>query len=122
MALSKNQILATNDIKKETVSVPEWGGEVIVKALSGSERDEYESSLFDGNKSKASMANVRAKLCALSMVDDSGERMFTLKEAKELGNKSAAALDRVFKVAQDLSGLGAGAIEEAAENLDDGQG
>ena len=53
---------------------------------------------------------------ALSVVDDAGAPMFTLNEVGQLGAKNSAALDRIFQVAQRLSGMGAKAVEDAAKN------
>lgn len=104
LMLSKDDILNADDLTEVTVSVPEWDGEVIVKAMSGVERDEFERSIYyDGIKD---FNNIRAKLCAMSIVDDSGKRIFSMADIKQLGEKSGKALDRVFAVAKKLSGIG----------------
>ena len=41
--LTRDEILESEDLATETVSVPEWGGSVIVRALTGTERDAYEA-------------------------------------------------------------------------------
>jgi hypothetical protein len=46
VVLTKEQILSADDIKTETVLVPEWGGDVIVRGLSGVERDAYEMAVY----------------------------------------------------------------------------
>jgi hypothetical protein len=121
--LTHDQILQANDIVTETVSVPEWGGEVLVRGLSGSERDAFEDATLEqvGKSRKVNLANVRARLCALSIVDENGKRMFSDGEVRALGRKSAAALDRVFSVAQRLSGLTDEDVEELAKNSNGGQ-
>ena len=60
------------------------------------------------------LQNVRAKLLARCLCDEHGERLFNDAEVEALGAKSAAALDRVFKVAQTLNGIGEKEIEELA--------
>jgi len=67
------------------------------------------------------LANVRARLCAISIVDETGKRMFSDEDVRALGRKSAAALDRVFAAAQRLSGLTDEDVEELAKNSDGGQ-
>jgi hypothetical protein len=44
------------------VSVPEWGGEVVVRALTGAERDAFEQSTIEqrGKSVKTNLANIRA--------------------------------------------------------------
>ena len=117
--LTKDQILEADDIRTQEVDVPEWGGRVIVKTLSGNERDQFEESILSG--SKRDFKGVRAKLVALSVVDKNGERLFTFEEANVLGEKSSRALDRVFGAAQRLSGFTQKDMEELTENLPEGQ-
>ena len=66
--LTKDQIVAAVDIKTEVVEVPEWGGAVAVRELTGLERDAFEQSMVrvdaDG-KRQADMSNMRAKLRSL---------------------------------------------------------
>jgi len=47
MTLNKEQILRADDLKTEEVDVPEWGGSVRVRVLTGTERDAFESSIYD---------------------------------------------------------------------------
>lgn len=119
--LTREQILQADDIKTETVSVPEWGGEVLVKALTGAQRDQFEiDSLAGKGKSQhVNLQNIRARLVARSIVDETGARIFQDGDVKALGAKSAAALQRVFDVAQKLSGLTDDDIEELTENLEE---
>lgn len=115
--LNRDQILAASDLPTETVPVPEWGGEVIVRALTGAERDEYEMATHEAIRNKSSI-NMRARLVAMTLVDEDGERLFNHEShVVRLGNKSGRALDRVFDVAQRLSGIGRAALETAAGNL-----
>lgn len=120
--LTREQILEAQDIKTETVEVPEWGGDVKVKAMTGTERDAFEGSLLKGKgkNTTVNMQNVRAKLVAHSVVNGNNERLFTDQDVVRLGQKSAAALDRVFSVAQRLSGITDQDVEELAKNLPEG--
>jgi len=117
--LTREQILECSDIPTEIVQVPEWGGEVLVKGLTGSQRDWLEMSIFaekKGNSSNANMRNFRAKLASLTVCDESGERLFTEKDIEALSAKSAVALQKVFNVAQRLSGLTAEDAEQLTKN------
>ena len=103
--LDRNSILQMDDLPKEKVSVPEWGnGDLWVKTLTGSERDSFEQSMVQ-KKNKPNLNNVRARFAVLTICDDKGERLFSDNDAEALGKKSAAALDRVFEVAQRLNGF-----------------
>jgi hypothetical protein len=116
--LTKSAILAADDLKTEDVDVPEWGGTVRVRAFSGRERDAFEASLVrgDGKDRKVDLTNMRARLVALTVVDESGQKVFTQDDVDLLGAKSGAALDRVFCVAQKLNGLSGADVEELTKN------
>ena len=118
--LSKSDIQSASDISTEIVLVPEWGGSVAVRQLTGTERDAFEASLVrtlpDGAR-QADLADMRAKLCAACMVDGvTGDRLFGDSEVASLGNKNATALERVYKVAQRINGLGIDGVKEAEKN------
>jgi len=102
--LSRDAILSSDDLPRERVDVPEWGGEVFVRTLTGTERDEFEQSM-QGKKDKINLDNVRARFAVLTICDEQGTRIFNAADAAKLGSKSAAALDRVFAVAQRLNGF-----------------
>jgi hypothetical protein len=121
--LGRDQILQAQDIKTQTVPVPEWGGEVIVRALTGAERDAYESSCVEmqDGKQVPNLKNIRAKLVSLTVVDEQGKRLFTSADVEALGKKSGAVLDRLFDVARELSGLTQQAVETSRGNSGPGQ-
>ena len=116
--LSKSTILCANDLQTEDVEVPEWGGAVRVRSFTGRERDAFESSMVrgDGRDRKVDLTNMRARLVGLTVIDETGQRLFTDEEADLLGAKSGAALDRVFAIAQKLNGLSGADVEELSKN------
>lgn len=116
--LSAADILGANDKKVVYVDCPEWGGEVGIKAMSGTERDTFEQSMYkrEGKKIEAVTDNIRARLVCMTAVDGNGDRLFTDAQLKELGEKSAAALDRCFDAAKDLNGMFDGDVEEAKKD------
>jgi len=118
MILNRDDILNVADLPIEEIQVPEWGGSVLVRGMTGAERDAFEASIVElkGNKSSVDMRNIRAKLVALTLVDESGERLFSQADVELLGKKSAAALQRIFEAAQKLSGLTQADVEELAKN------
>lgn len=117
--LTRNDILKADDAQVEDVPVPEWGGAVTVKGLSGTERDEYESSILQmvGDKMVPTLENARAKLVVRSIIDENGAPMFTADDIEQLGSKSARALQRVFDKARELSGLKDEDIKELVQGL-----
>ncbi len=106
--LTKAQILKADDLPTEVVPVPEWNGEVTVRTLAAYEKDEWEESLTEtkGRKVKLDMGNLRAKLCALCIIDDKGARIFNDKDIESLGKKSAKVISRIYDVAAELNGIG----------------
>ena len=116
--LNRETILQASDLKTEQVAVPEWGGDVLVSTMTGEARDAWEASLVirKPGKAEANLSNVRARLAAATLVDETGARMFTQDDIEMLGAKSSAALDRVCKVAQRLNGLGDQDLEELKGN------
>ena len=121
--LTREQILQAVDLARETVGVPEWGGEVLVQSLTGWERDAYEATLMQlrGNNPQWNLVNARAKLVARSCVDEAGARLFTDDDVKALAKKSAAALQCVYDVAMRLSGLSSQDMEDLTKNSSNGQ-
>lgn len=108
--LSRDAILGAK-LAQETVDVPEWGGSVIVRCLTGAERDAYDAWRFrraidtEHSLDKINNMNVRAQLASMTMIDEEGARLFSAADVEELGKRDGAALDRVYNVAQRLSKL-----------------
>jgi hypothetical protein len=117
--LGRDAILAASDATTEDVDVPEWGGTVRVRGLSGTERDQFEASMLvkRGRHRDVTLINARAKLVSLAVIDESGERVFSDSDVAELGHKSAAALTRVYEVASRLSGLSEADVDELEGNF-----
>jgi len=118
------KIQRVQDIKRETVQTPEWADvgveSVIVRALSGTARDEFEESCM--RRGKQGMArefvaqNLRAKMVARCVVDDDDTLVFGDDDVAWLGGKSAAALSRIYDVAARLSRIGAEDLDELIKN------
>jgi hypothetical protein len=113
MALSKAAILAANDKKMIDMEVPEWNGSVKIRVMSGTERDRFESEFVGGNKG---VDMVRAKLVAKCLCDEDGTRLFTEAEIPQLGEKSAAVLDKLFTACMKLNRFTKDDVEEMAGN------
>lgn len=113
--LSKDAILQADDLSYEDVPVPEWGGTVRLRTLTGSERDKFEAGVY-GDGKKVKLDDFRARLCALCMVDGEGNRLFGDSEVKQLGKKSASGLNRVFEKATHINGFSDQDVEELTGN------
>lgn len=111
--LNRDAILAANDRRTAVVDVPEWGGSVTIAELSGKDRDAFEAAFMDESKR---FVNLRARMVAISVVDEQGNRMFKDEDVEALGKKSGKALDRVFSAVQKLNALSDADIEEIQGN------
>ena len=120
MTLTREQILAQvgKPLITERVAVPEWGGEVIIREWTGRERDEFENSFVteEGKRDAQATKNIRARMVALSIVDETGRLQFTLEDVELLGSLSARALNRVFQRARDLIGMSDKDVAELEKN------
>ncbi|WP_265560939.1 phage tail assembly chaperone [Streptomyces hygroscopicus] len=116
--LSRDQILNASDLTIREVPVPEWGGTVHLKALTGRERDAWEASnrILRGSDWIPQPVGARARLLVRAIVDETGQRIFEDKDAAALGEKSGSVIDRLFDIAAELSGVQDSAVEEAAGN------
>lgn len=121
--LSKGQILAASDLKTEDVSVPEWGGDVRLRTLTGAERDAFEASTIEmrGKRQTMNLRNLRARLVALCAVHENGARIFTDADIAALGGKSSLCLDRLFEKCQEMNGLSDDDVEKLTEVFDGDQ-
>jgi len=116
--LTRDQILQAQDIQTEKVDVPEWGGSVLVRGLDGKSRDQFEAEavIRNGDEVQVNYENLRAKLIAKTVVDEEGNLIFSSADVEALGKKSGRALQRVFNVAQKLSGMTREDFKELVKN------
>lgn len=110
--LDKDEILSHTKLRTEPVEVPEWGGWVNVRELTGEERDAYEAGMMKAKRTgrkfemTPELRNVKARLAVLVIVDETGKkRVFSDGETNKVGKLSSQALTRICDVAERLSGL-----------------
>lgn len=116
MALTRQAILEADDIKREEVQVPEWGGSVYIGTMTGDAKDEFELTIAAAAKNGLTKAQVRARLVAATAQDAHGALLFTAEDVAALGKKSAAALDRCATVAQRLNAMTQKDLEDIKGN------
>jgi hypothetical protein len=115
VALSKAAILAANDIKVSApVPVPEWNGEVYIKTLLGTERDQFEDAISDKKTRRT-----QEMLLVMTLCDENGKRLFDDKDVEALAEKSSLVTARLFEKAWDLNGFSAKAGEQLGEGSPD---
>jgi hypothetical protein len=105
--LTRESIFAQQDLPVREVKIPEWGGSLYVRRLSGDERDAYEAA------SRATPGvHVRAGLVAATACDSSGTPLFSQSDVAAIGAKSGTALDRIFAAAAVHNRITPADIEE----------
>lgn len=115
MALTRDQILAAQDLRLEKIQVPEWGGEVLIRSMTSRERDAFEAH-FAEHPGSARYENIRARLAATCVCDEASNPIFTEDDIQALGAKSAAALSRIFNRAAELNHFTGKDIKELEKN------
>lgn len=117
--LTREDILGADDLPTEDIYVPEWGGMLTVRALSGTARDVLEARYTDGRGQLdiEAKGGFRAGMVAQSVVDDSGKPIFRDTDVVKLGQKSSIALQRVFEVVARLSATDAKSIDGIVDDL-----
>lgn len=114
LLLSAQQIIAAADMKFVDVNVPEWGGDVRLRVMSGTDRDRFEREwqAADGKMMDA----FRQKLLVKCLCDASNKRLFDDAGIEALGAKNATVLSRLFDQCMKLNGFVKDTVEELAKN------
>lgn len=106
--LSRGDILAAPDRPERDVEMPEWGGTVRLRTLSGREVEEWQTEvLATGPKGKrrTDVRGATAKLLVRCIVGEDGKPLFTEADVTALGEKCCAALQRLLNTALAMNGL-----------------
>lgn len=101
-------------VERVEIDLEGWQGFVHVRTLSGVERDGWEIARAKERES-GQLGNVRAGLVALATCDESGKRLFTEDDARQLGHADARVLDIIFEAAARLNCI-MGYQKEAKKN------
>lgn len=114
--LTRESIFGTlPKLHREEVSVPEWGGSVWVRVLTGAERDRLEIQWGETKRH-----NFRARLVAYATCDEKGKNLFTEQDIQALGHQPTSALCRVCDVAFRLNLFTRDDVEELQKNSESG--
>lgn len=117
MANLREKILTAQDIKKELVTVEEWGVQVEVRGLKGSERARLMQDSVDAKTGSVDFVKLYPDLVIASTYDpETGEKVFEPTDRDALNEKSGAALEKIAQVAMRLSGLTQADLDGARKN------
>lgn len=121
--LTRDQILAAKDRASQVISVPEWGGEVTITAMTARERCTVDAEfvrighLPDSSPERVSgIRDLQLRMVAFCLTDAEGAPLFTQDDVVELGKKSPQVIGRLADEVTILNGLAAKATEDAAKN------
>jgi hypothetical protein len=99
---------STASYRSEAVEVPEWGMTVTIRELTARDADGYHASLVRINPNGThnfDMSNHRSELLVRCLRDDSGARIFADGDAKKLGDQPSTLIDRLYGIAQKVTGI-----------------
>jgi hypothetical protein len=98
MAVLNKENVPPPVVPKETVTVPELGGDVIVRGLLLTDRIRFFQKGQSGKLGVSSML-------AFTVIDAKGEEIFTEEEWEAFGAKNFSAAIELFEKAKKLSGM-----------------
>lgn len=142
--LTREAILATaSDLRTKVVAVPEWGGDVVVGEMSGTDRDDWEAEWIrriedekaaakkDGRPvdERAASLNYEARMVAWTARDGEGKDLFAVRRpdgridvpateaaARDLARKGSGVLKRLAHAANAVNATGVEALKAAEGN------
>ena len=121
MTLTRDAILAADDLPRERVEVPEWGGEVYLRAMTGTEREAYEGLIADREKAGPKGAGMSAvellcELVARTACDELGLLLFEPADIPALKTRNATVLVRLSEQAMRMNRLTEMDIKDLEKN------
>ena len=117
MALSKNEIFAVKDVDIHEVEVPEWGGSILLRGMTGEQRNNYEHWAHTQSKETVpDYRGIRERLIMSCAIDENGEALFTEDDLQQLAAKNSEVIDRLHEKCRELCGMDQDAVEDAAKN------
>ena len=111
--LTAESILAAEDFKYADLEIPEWGGLVRIRSLSGGQR-----SIINQRVQEKNTEDLEELLVVMACVNEDGGRIFTNQDIPALKKKANSAITRIAKKIMEISGIGneAAEIEDAKKN------
>lgn len=112
MSLTIEQILAAQDSNVEPVKVPEWGGTVYVRRMSAATSIDHVVAVraIEGGDAEKARARLAANLAAF-LCDENGKSLATIEQARQLVDKSAAAVMRIVEAGSRLNATDDSTVE-----------
>jgi hypothetical protein len=100
---SANEILAKDDFTYEEIDVPEWGGTLRLRSLSGAQRTIITAR---AQKNRATGDGLYEQLIIMSAVDEDGKLIFDEKQHLEMmKSRNSAVTKRIGEKVLEISGF-----------------
>lgn len=124
-ALTREDILNARPPAPVRVNVPELGGHVFVRVLTGAQRDAWEIAFSEarekqlGEKKKGEArppVNLRAHLLAAAVCDEAGKAIFDADDLEDLGKTRADVVQRLYDKATKLNAVSVEDVDELEGN------
>jgi len=116
MSLTLSAIKEANKTGARTpVTVPEWGGYVLVRAMTVTEREQFEAHL--SARKDDSSTGFRARLLKTCVVDEEGRQVFAGDDADAVINElDSIVTDRVINVIREVNEISNKSVDDAKKN------
>lgn len=105
--ISKDAILAADDLPTENVDCPEWGGTVTVRTMTQAEYDDFEAALLRASRGagKIDPKGLKVRMLQLTILNGDGSLLFSADDIPALEAKSSRVINRLADVAFSLNGV-----------------
>ena len=121
--LSREQILEAKDIQTKVISVPEWGGDIMIKQLSAKEYNDITMSMVNIRKmaakqiskknsdnvedaiNESAIKNQKILLIVKSVVDENMKPLFTEADMELLYQKNTNVVDKIIAEIEEFNSV-----------------
>lgn len=104
--LSREEIRSIDKQGRRTVTVPQWGGDVLIRGMTVIEQEGYWDIVDDSKKGITAPAGKRGSVLYSCCINEDGSSFWKPEDAAWLGSEAnAGAVDLVYNEIVDLSGF-----------------
>jgi hypothetical protein len=112
----REKILNIEDIQEQIVDVPKWGVKILVRELNGKQRDKIMQNAVDA-KGNINFEKMHSEAIIAACYDpETKEKLFEESDRDQLMEKSSIALDTLYNVIAEMSGLSKKSEETIEKN------
>lgn len=112
MSLTKDQIKQANDIVLSEYDVPEWGGSIFIRSLSGAQMADAQKAF-----KKASDQEKLTLMIIYCACDEQGNQLFSFTDTPWLNAKNMNVLLRVVNECNRVNGFADEELEKNSETI-----